>query len=117
LIAIEQLELELNKNVVFSPFMIRLIQDFLLVMEKSTPVRGRGQTVRILFHLQNSVNSNLVVESALHSGVLEGNILLTSHLTELGGSHSPESYVHFISFGLFSVDSHICLMTKSQQLQ
>lgn len=47
-------------------------------------------------HLQNSMNSNLVLESALHSGVLEGNILLTSHLTELGGSHSPESYVHFI---------------------
>lgn len=63
------------------------------------------------------MNSTLVMESALHSGVLEGNILLTSHLAELGGSHSPAPYVHFISFGLFSVHSHICLVTKSQQLQ
>lgn len=107
----------MNKNMFFSPFTARLIRDFFLFTEKNTPIRERGQTVRSFLHLQNSMNPNLVLESALHSGILEGNIPLTSHLTELGGSYSPEIYVHFISFGLFSVDSHICLMTKSQQLQ
>lgn len=112
---IKLLELKLNKNIVFSLFTDKLIHEFFLSARKINPIRGRGQIVRKLFHLQNSMNYNLVLESTLHSGVLESNILLTSQLIELGGSHSPESYVHFTSFGLFSVDSHICLVTKSQQ--
>lgn len=46
---------------------------------------------------------NINLEFTLHSGTLESNIF-SSHLTKLGGSHTTESYVHFLSFGLSSVD-------------